>query len=121
MLGDGAPAMSRPGSEGCNPASRVGADDQRYAVRGGAHCALPARRRMDRGQPPALDGRSPRVGRALCAQLRDQLPVAPVDDLSLDRASTRTIETTGYQLVDQVWATDSGREYEKRLSWHDRR
>ncbi len=34
MLGDGAPAMSRPGSQGCDPASRVGADDQRYAVRG---------------------------------------------------------------------------------------
>lgn len=54
-----------------------------------------------------------RVWAALCAQLRDQLPAAPVDDPSLDRASTRTIETTGYQLVDQVWSTDSGREYEK--------
>lgn len=54
-----------------------------------------------------------RVWAALCALLRQQLPQAPDDDPSLANADTRTVQTTGYQLADMVWSTDSGREYAK--------
>ncbi len=56
-----------------------------------------------------------RVWAALCAQLRERLPTAPPDDLTLDRASTRTVQTTGYQLADMVYGEDGGKNY--RLLW----
>ena len=52
-----------------------------------------------------------RVWAALCAQLREQLPVAPLDDLTLANADTRTVETTGYQLADMVYGDDGGENY----------
>jgi hypothetical protein len=54
-----------------------------------------------------------RVWAALCAQLREQLPVVPQDDLTLANADTRTVETTGYQLADMVFGEDGGHEYAK--------
>jgi len=54
-----------------------------------------------------------RVWAALCAQLREQLPSIRVDDPELERISTRTVETTGYQLADRVFAEDGGDEYRK--------
>jgi len=56
-----------------------------------------------------------RVWAALCALLREQLPVPPPDDPELDRASARTVETTGYQLADMVYGEDGGKNY--RLLW----
>jgi hypothetical protein len=52
-----------------------------------------------------------RVWAALCAMLRDQLLAAPEDDLTLDRASSRTVATTGYQLAERVSADDGGEAY----------
>jgi len=52
-----------------------------------------------------------RVWAALCAQLREQLPAAPQDDLALANADTRTVETTGYQLADMVYGDDGGENY----------
>jgi hypothetical protein len=52
-----------------------------------------------------------RVWAALCAQLREQVPTVPPDDPTLDRASARTVETTGYQLADMVFSEDGGRQY----------
>ncbi len=44
-----------------------------------------------------------RIWAALCGLLREQMPSAPEDDRSLDRASNRTVATTGYQLA--TWST----------------
>lgn len=52
-----------------------------------------------------------RVWAALCAQLRTQLLGSPPDDPELDRASVRTVETTGYQLADMVYGNDGGENY----------
>ncbi|MHB1567826.1 MAG: hypothetical protein ACYCXW_19165 [Solirubrobacteraceae bacterium] len=52
-----------------------------------------------------------RVWAALCALLREQLPEAPTDDLTLSSADTRTVETTGYQLADMVYGDDGGENY----------
>jgi hypothetical protein len=52
-----------------------------------------------------------RVWAALCGVLREQLPSAPTDDPELQRIDTRTVETTGYQLAEMVWAADGGDKY----------
>ncbi len=53
-----------------------------------------------------------RVWAALCALLREQYLRADGEhDPDLDRASTRTVETTGYQLAERVFAADSGEHY----------
>lgn len=54
-----------------------------------------------------------RVWAALCGVLREQLPSAPPDDPELQRIDTRTVETTGYQLAEMVWAADGGDKYLK--------
>jgi hypothetical protein len=54
-----------------------------------------------------------RVWAALCGGLREQLPSAPPDDSELQRIDTRTVETTGYQLAEMVWAADGGDKYLK--------
>jgi hypothetical protein len=54
-----------------------------------------------------------RVWAAVCAQLREQVPSAPAEDPTLDRRSTRTVHTTGYQLVDAVFGTDGGDKYRR--------
>lgn len=54
-----------------------------------------------------------RVWAALCALLREKLPAPPLEDPDLDRASTRTVETTGYQLAEMVFREDGGHEYAK--------
>ena len=54
-----------------------------------------------------------RVWAALCGMLRAQLSSAPADDLTLANEDTRTVETTGYQLAEMVWATDGGDKYLK--------
>jgi len=54
-----------------------------------------------------------RVWAALCALLREQLPSAPAEDPTLQRIDTRTVETTGYQLAEMVWAADGGDKYHK--------
>jgi hypothetical protein len=52
-----------------------------------------------------------RIWAALCAALRDRLPSLPSDDLTLANEDTRTVETTGYQLADMVFAQDGGNRY----------
>lgn len=54
-----------------------------------------------------------RIWAALCALLREQLPIASAADPELQRIDTRTVETTGYQLADMVWAADGGDKYLK--------
>jgi hypothetical protein len=54
-----------------------------------------------------------RVWAALCGVLREQLPSVPPDDPELQRIDTRTVETTGYQLAEMVWAADGGDKYLK--------
>jgi len=49
---------------------------------------------------------------ALVGMLRVQLPTPPADDPDLDRQSTRTVKTTGYQLCDMVFGSADGRDYE---------
>lgn len=49
-----------------------------------------------------------RVWSALCATLHEQLPTVPSDDPTLANEDTRTVETTGYQLAEMVWAADGG-------------
>jgi hypothetical protein len=56
-----------------------------------------------------------RIWAALCGLLREQMPSAPEDDPALDRASNRTVATTGYQLADMVYGEDGGKNY--RLIW----
>lgn len=53
-----------------------------------------------------------RVWSALCATLRDQLP-ADLEDPTLGHPDLRTVETTGYQLAEMVWAADGGDKYLK--------
>jgi len=53
-----------------------------------------------------------RVWAALCDVLREKLPSPPHDDLELQRADTRTVETTGYQLAEKVWSMESGKHYQ---------
>lgn len=53
-----------------------------------------------------------RVWAALCSLLRAQyLNATGEQDSDLDRASARTVETTGYQLAERVFAGDSGEHY----------
>jgi len=52
-----------------------------------------------------------RVWAALCALLREQLPTVPTEDPTLDRRSTRTVRTTGYQLAERVYGADGGKNY----------
>ncbi len=52
-----------------------------------------------------------RVWAALCGILREQLPSPPPDDPELQRIDARTVETTGYQLAEMVWAADGGDKY----------
>ncbi len=52
-----------------------------------------------------------RVWAALCATLHEQLPTVPSDDPTLANEDTRTVETTGYQLADRVFAQDGGNRY----------
>ncbi len=47
-----------------------------------------------------------RVWAALCAMLAEQ-----ADCADLERIGARTVETTGYQLADRVWAEDGGHQY----------
>ena len=54
-----------------------------------------------------------RIWAALCAELREKLPEQPADDPTLANEDTRTIETTGYQLAERVFAEDGGHEYRK--------
>ena len=56
-----------------------------------------------------------RIWAALCGLLCEQMPSAPEDDPALDRASNRTVATTGYQLADMVYGEDGGKNY--RLIW----
>jgi hypothetical protein len=58
-----------------------------------------------------------RVWAALCAQLRQQLPpdLQPEAPELRDMA-TRTVETTGYQLAEAVWAADGGDKYRRLVS-----
>jgi hypothetical protein len=56
-----------------------------------------------------------RIWAALCGLLREQMPSAPDADLELDRASNRTVATTGYQLADMIYGEDGGKNY--RLIW----
>ncbi len=65
------------------------------------------------GPTGALSMLDLRVWSALCATLREQLPSAPADDPELQRIGTRTVETTGYQLAELVWAADGGDKYLK--------
>ncbi len=51
-----------------------------------------------------------RVWSALCATLREQLP-SELEDLTLGHPDVRTVETTGYQLAEMVWAADGGDKY----------
>jgi len=53
-----------------------------------------------------------RVWAALCAMLREQLRGnPPTDDPTLDRGTSRTVETTGYQLADRVLGSEGGRQW----------
>ena len=56
-----------------------------------------------------------RIWAALCGLLLEQTPSTPDDDPTLDRASNRTVATTGYQLADMVYGEDGGKNY--RLIW----
>ncbi|MGI8713902.1 MAG: hypothetical protein ACR2NR_12150 [Solirubrobacteraceae bacterium] len=56
-----------------------------------------------------------RIWAALCGLPREQMPSAPEDDPALDRASNRTVATTGYRLADMIYGEDSGKDY--RLIW----
>ena len=51
-----------------------------------------------------------RVWAALCALLREQETALPPDDPDPDRASVRTVQTTGYRLADMVFG-DGGGQY----------
>ena len=53
-----------------------------------------------------------RVWSALCATLREQLPTE-LQDPTLGHPDLRTVETTGYQLAEMVWAADGGDKYLK--------
>jgi hypothetical protein len=57
-----------------------------------------------------------RVWAALCAQLREQLSELPADDPTLANEDTRTVETSGYQPAERVFAEDGGSEYRKLRS-----
>ncbi|MBV8988252.1 MAG: replication initiator protein A, partial [Solirubrobacterales bacterium] len=53
-----------------------------------------------------------RVWAALCALLRAQyLRTTGEHDPDLDYVQNRTVETTGYQLAERVFAADSGEHY----------
>lgn len=54
-----------------------------------------------------------RVWAALCALLRERLSNTSAADPTLQRVDTRTVETTGYQLAEMVWAADGGDKYLK--------
>jgi hypothetical protein len=54
-----------------------------------------------------------RVWAALCALLREKLPSPPSEDPDLDRASTRTVETTGYQLAEMVYSVEGGIQWQR--------
>lgn len=56
-----------------------------------------------------------RVWAALCALLRDQLFDIQPDGPELRDMSVRTVETTGYQLAEMVFADDSGQKYQRLL------
>jgi len=57
-----------------------------------------------------------RVWAALCGLLRQQVHHPPPDDPTLDRASERTVHTTGYQLADMVYGVDGGENYRLLLA-----
>jgi hypothetical protein len=53
-----------------------------------------------------------RTWAALCAMLREQLGgEPPAEDPTLDRGTSRTVETTGYQLADRVFASEGGDQW----------
>lgn len=52
-----------------------------------------------------------RVWAALCAMLREQWSAAPDDDPTLDRVSSRTVGTTGYQLADAAIGSEGGAQW----------
>lgn len=54
-----------------------------------------------------------RVWAALCALLRERLPETEPDAPQLRDMAVRTVETTGYQLAEMVWAADGGDKYRK--------
>jgi hypothetical protein len=54
-----------------------------------------------------------RVYAALGGLLRAQVPTAPADDPTLDRATLRTVLTSGYELADMVLADDGGTSYRR--------
>lgn len=56
-----------------------------------------------------------RMWAALCALLRDQLPDIQLDAPQLRDMATRTVETTGYQLAEMVFADDGGQKYQRLL------
>ncbi|MGH2888027.1 MAG: hypothetical protein ACRDNJ_00210 [Solirubrobacteraceae bacterium] len=58
-----------------------------------------------------------RVWAALCALLREQTLRRPVeqDDEDLGHVASRTVETTGYQLAEMVFADDGGEKYRRLL------
>jgi hypothetical protein len=54
-----------------------------------------------------------RVWAALCTQLHEQLPHIEPEAPELRDLAVRTVETTGYQLAERVFAEDGGHEYRK--------
>lgn len=54
-----------------------------------------------------------RVWAALCTQLHEQLPHIEPEAPELRDLTVRTVETTGYQLAERVFAEDGGHEYRK--------
>lgn len=54
-----------------------------------------------------------RVWAALCALMRQQLPVPPPEDATLANADTRTVETTGYQLAEMVYSKEGGLQWQR--------
>jgi hypothetical protein len=57
-----------------------------------------------------------RVWAALCALLREQTLSRPIEnDVDLGHVANRTVETTGYQLAEMVFADDGGQKYRRLL------
>jgi hypothetical protein len=56
-----------------------------------------------------------RVWAALCALLREQLPDADPGAPELRDLAVRSVETTGYQLAEMVFADDGGQKYRRLL------